>query len=210
MKYTSAALRKLLADNGIIKSGYTGKLELLLIAHEAGLISREDVVPPKKQKDEPKKRGRPRKYPPKEVDPNKTVSPMYLRLRAIRHNPKTVTITNVETYKMNTQTVKQLREAAKSRGVRGYYAMRKADLIAALTSLNLQLSASTTTVIDPFAGFDTWANEQLNKPAVNKSTSTSWNDWLTEHVPIPSGFNEWADEQLAKPIKKAASIHLIG
>jgi hypothetical protein len=97
MKYTSAALRKLLADNGIIKSGYTGKLELLLIAYEAGLISREDVVPPKKQKDEPKKRGRPRKYPPKEVDPNKTVSPMYLRLRAIRHNPKTVTITNVET-----------------------------------------------------------------------------------------------------------------
>jgi hypothetical protein len=106
---------------------------------------------------------------------------------------------------MNPQTVKQLREIAKSRGVRGYYAMRKADLIAALTSPEPTTSAPTTTVIDPFAGFDTWANEQLNKPAVNKATSTSWNDWLTEHVPIPSGFYEWADEQLAKPIKKVAS-----
>lgn len=105
---------------------------------------------------------------------------------------------------MNTQTVKQLREIAKSRGVRGYYAMLKADLIAALTSPE-PTTTSTTTAVDPFAGFDTWANEQLNKPAVNKSTSTSWNDWLTEHVPIPSGFNEWADEQLAKPIKKVAS-----
>jgi hypothetical protein len=50
MKYTSASLRKLLADNGIIMSCYSGKLELLLIAYDAGLISREDVLPPRNKK----------------------------------------------------------------------------------------------------------------------------------------------------------------
>ncbi len=94
---------------------------------------------------------------------------------------------------MESQTIKQLREIAKQRGIRGYYSMNKTSLINALSSSQPP----------PLVGFDAWADEQLAKPATQ--VTTTWSEWLTDHVPIPSGFNEWADEQLAKPIKRAIS-----
>lgn len=94
---------------------------------------------------------------------------------------------------MESQTVKQLREIAKQRGIQGYYSMNKTSLINALSSSQPP----------PLVGFDAWADEQLAKPA--KQVTSTWSEWLTDHVPIPSGFNEWADEQLAKPIKRAIS-----
>jgi hypothetical protein len=99
-------------------------------------------------------------------------------------------------YKMETQTLGQLRAAASQLRIRGYRSMRKAELISALAS-----HQSTTS--DYLVGFDAWADEQLAKPA--KQSTSKWNDWLTDHVPIPSGFNAWVDEQLAKLIKKVAA-----
>lgn len=72
------------------------KRELLFAAYDAGLLKREDILPEKPQT-ENKSRGRLRKYPPKEIDPNKVVDPKHHRLRTIRTNPKTVETTNVET-----------------------------------------------------------------------------------------------------------------
>ena len=43
------------------------------------------------------KRGRPRKYPRKEVDPNKQTDPKHYRLRTIKNEPKQVKITNETT-----------------------------------------------------------------------------------------------------------------
>lgn len=104
MKYTKKTLIKLLEDNNI--TTITKSIaELLLIALDNIVITREDVLRPKKEpKPEVEKKpcGRPRKYPPKEVDPNKVVDPKYERLLKIRNNPRKVTLTNVETGEIRT------------------------------------------------------------------------------------------------------------
>lgn len=104
MRYTKKALLKLLQDNCITTTSES-KIELMLLALDNEILKREDVVPSKKEPrkkevSEPKEKrplGRPRKYPPKEVDPNKVVDPKYHRLRTIRTNPTSVKLTNVDT-----------------------------------------------------------------------------------------------------------------
>ena len=66
----------------------------MILALENDLIKREDP--------EPRARGRPRKYPLKEVDPDKVVDQKYHRLRTIRTNPTTIKLTNVDTGKATT------------------------------------------------------------------------------------------------------------
>ena len=104
MRYSKKDLQKLLKDNNITVTAKS-KIELMLLALDNEILSREDVVIPKqepkkrepKEPKEPKPRGRPRKYPPKEVDPNTVIDPKYHRLRTIRTNPISVKLTNVDT-----------------------------------------------------------------------------------------------------------------
>ena len=85
MKYKKESVIKMLENNNIP----TTEIELMILALENDLIKREDP--------EPRARGRPRKYPLKEVDPDKVVDPKYHRLRTIRTNPTTIKLTNVDT-----------------------------------------------------------------------------------------------------------------
>ena len=117
MLYTKKDLVKLLEDKNITTTAKS-IAQLLLIALDFGAVTREELLaetdaerePPKprgrprkypvQESDEPKvkrSRGRPRKYPPKEVDPNKVIDPKYERLLTIRNNPRTISMTNVET-----------------------------------------------------------------------------------------------------------------
>jgi hypothetical protein len=102
MKYTKKALIKLLQDANVSTTAKS-IAELLIIALDNGVVKREDILCPEKEKpikEKPegkKLRGRPRKNPPKEVDPNKVVDPKYHRLRTIRVNPTSVKLTNVDT-----------------------------------------------------------------------------------------------------------------
>ncbi len=100
MKYTRKQLQTLLIDNNITTTAKS-IIGLMLIALDNNILKREDVVEPPKEpktsKEPPKPRGRPRKYPPKEVDPNKVVDPKYYRLRTIRNNPSSIKLTNVAT-----------------------------------------------------------------------------------------------------------------
>lgn len=96
MKYTQKNLMKLLQDAGISTTAKS-IAKLLIIALDNGVLKREDILGPEKEKPEKKPRGRPRKYPPKEVDLDKIVDPKYHRLRTIRTNPISVKLTNVDT-----------------------------------------------------------------------------------------------------------------
>jgi len=101
MRYSKKDLVTLLKDNNITTTAKS-IIELMLLALDNEILSREDVVSPKKEpkRREPKEskpRGRPSKYPPKEVDPNKVVDPKYHRLRTIRTNPISIKLTNLDT-----------------------------------------------------------------------------------------------------------------
>ena len=106
MKYTKKTLTTLLQDNGVVITAKS-LTALVLLALDNDLITREDVIPQDKGNGngnsnlnldtEKRPRGRPRKYPPKEVDPNKVVDPKHHRLRTIRTNPTLVKLTNVST-----------------------------------------------------------------------------------------------------------------
>ena len=85
----------MLQDNNITTTAKS-IAALMLIALDNGVITREEVLRNEpKQESEKKPRGRPRKYPPKEVDPNKVVDPKYHRLRTIRTNPISVKLTRL-------------------------------------------------------------------------------------------------------------------
>ena len=99
MKYTNKNLIKLLDDNNITTAA-TSVIELMLLALDNDILKREEIKQEKSL--EKKSRGRPRKYPSKEVDPDKVVDPKYHRLRTIRANPKTIKLTNVDTGKITT------------------------------------------------------------------------------------------------------------
>lgn len=100
-KYTKKSLKKLLDDANILTTSDTIPA-LVILALDHNLINRDDVLTkvektPKQPVEEKRPVGRPRKYPPKEVDPNAVVDPKYHRLRTIRTNPRTVKLINVET-----------------------------------------------------------------------------------------------------------------
>ena len=87
MKDTKKALIKVLQDNGVT----TSTIDVILLALDNEILKREDANVEKRP------RGRPRKYPQKEFDPNKVVDPKHYRLRTIRTNPISVKLTNVDT-----------------------------------------------------------------------------------------------------------------
>ena len=123
MTYKKRELLKLLCDRNIIAPSNSLLIELLLIALDHNVITRDDVFRSNnveklsKQIDPIEKkrtRGRPRKYPPKQIDPNWIRDPKYDRLCMIRNNPRKVTLTNVETGAVT--TYHSLYKAAKSTG----------------------------------------------------------------------------------------------
>ena len=109
MLYSKKSLQKMLQDNNVTT---TAKriAALMLICIDNKLVTREEVLKneikeprkPREPKEPPKPRGRPRKYPPKEVDPNKVVDPKFHRLRTIRNNPSSIELTNVATGEVTT------------------------------------------------------------------------------------------------------------
>jgi hypothetical protein len=105
IKYSVTSLKQLLADNDI-KTTAKNKTELLFLAYDAGLLTRELVMHPQtaiaNEVKEKKPLGRPRKYPPNEVVLDKVVDPKYYRLRMIRTNPTTIKLTNVATGQVTT------------------------------------------------------------------------------------------------------------
>ena len=109
MKYSIAELKNMLIDVGIKPAATIDKTQLLFIAFENGLLKREELIT--RMEDEGKKIGRPRKYPPKEVDPNKVIDPKYEYLKTIRNKSRPVRYENI-----NTGEVREFRsiyEAAK-------------------------------------------------------------------------------------------------
>lgn len=121
MRYTKKTLTKLLQDNGVTTTAKS-IAALLLLALENGAITREDVIKPDKPDldTEKRPRGRPRKYPPKEVDPNKVVDPKYQRLLEIHENPRAVRTTNVETGEVKCYSSLHKAKSALGHGS-GYY-----------------------------------------------------------------------------------------
>ena len=121
--YSKKSLQKILKDNNVTTTAKS-IAALMLIAMDNKLVTREEVLKneikePRKPKEpmelkepkEPKPRGRPRKYPKKEVDPNKVTDPKHYRLRTIRKEPTLVKLTNVVTGEIT--TYKSLYEASK-------------------------------------------------------------------------------------------------
>ena len=94
--------------------------------------------------------------------------------------------------KMNNQTIKVLRAIAKERGLRGYFKLRKAELVSLLeTSLMRPLrrpgpkkSLGKVTLLPKPEDMDSFELQEMAKtrPGV-KSKLTEWHDWLLNHVP---------------------------
>ena len=99
-KYTARVLRQLLPDNNIVIPTTTkDKTELFLMLFDAGILKREEVFPPRKEKQ------------PKITDPK------HEYLRTIRTRPKKVTFTDIETGK--TTTYDSIYKAFKATGYTG-------------------------------------------------------------------------------------------
>lgn len=101
---------------------------------------------------------------------------------------------------MKSRTVKELREIAKQRGMRGYSALRKADLIAVLTSggvidhpyynlLDEQVPAIQAPVLTPTPYVPPTRQSVVGKVKDDINTSANW---LLEYVPekIKKSVNE--------------------
>ena len=106
-----------------------------------------------------------------------------------------MTTTNSQTYNkmnMNNQTVNELRALAKERGLRGYYKLKKADLISLLEDrpkrpvrrsgerrpLRQVIVLPTPEAMDNFE-----RKEMSKKRSVVKKKLNEWYDWLVNYVP---------------------------
>ena len=102
-KPTTEVLKQLLADNNIVIPSTTkGKTELFLMLFDAGILKREEVFPPRKEKVERQ---------PKVIDPK------HEYLRTIRNRPKKVVFTDIETGEV--ETYDSIYKAVKATGYEG-------------------------------------------------------------------------------------------
>ena len=106
--------------------------------------------------------------------------------------------------KMNNQTIRELRAIAKERGLRGYYKLRKAELVSLLgTSMGSpqrpgpkkSLSSKVALLPKP-EDMDVFEQQEMTKtrPGV-KSKLNEWYDWLVDYVP----------ESIKKPVSSVFS-----
>lgn len=105
---------------------------------------------------------------------------------------------------MESRKVKELRDIAKQRRVRGYYAMSKADLIAALAEVEVKPQVKPQVNL---TGFDACADEQMAKPQLVIPQATTWSEWLTDHVSKPvtqavSSAYDWIMDKVPQSVMK--------
>ena len=101
--------------------------------------------------------------------------------------------------KMNTKTVNKLRSIAKDSGLRGYYMLKKADLISLLSEQSakkMPMQPPRTNggkspvphvnIIPSPQEMDEFKKEEMKKSRpVVKSKLNDWYDWLVDYVPNP-------------------------
>ena len=116
-KPTTQVLKQLLTDNNIVVPAATkGKTELFLMLFDAGILKREDVFPPRKEKQ------------PKMIDPK------HEYLRTIRSHPKKVTFTDIETGEVTAYD--SIYKAVKATGYAGRYMQKRNGEVVCLRKTN--------------------------------------------------------------------------
>ena len=101
---------------------------------------------------------------------------------------------------MNTKTVRELRSIAKDKGHRGYYKLKKADLIALLLEQSTEEMSTPpprgkgkerrpvppVKIIPNPQGMDEFEKEEMkNSRLVVKNKLNEWYDWLVDYIPKP-------------------------
>ena len=101
--------------------------------------------------------------------------------------------------KMSNQTIRELRAIAKERGLRGYFKLRKAELISLLgTSVRPEpeKSPSRVTLLPKPEDMDSFELQEMAKTrSAVRSKLNEWYDWLVGYVP----------ESIKKPVSSAFS-----
>ena len=105
---------------------------------------------------------------------------------------------------MNNQTIRELRAIAKERGLRGYYKLRKAELVASLNETPIRpprrpgqrKSLGKVTLLPKPEEMDVFEQQEMTRTqSVVKSKLNEWYDWLVDYVP----------ESIKKPVSSAFS-----
>ena len=101
---------------------------------------------------------------------------------------------------MNTKTVPELRSIAKDKGLRGYYKLKKDNLVALLleqsveemptpqprATMNKKKPALPVKIISSPQEMDEFEKEEMKKSRlVVKNRLNKWYDWLVDYVPKP-------------------------
>ena len=105
--------------------------------------------------------------------------------------------------KMNNQTIRELRAIAKERGLRGYYKIRKAELVSLLEAPirpprrpGQKRSLGRAAIVPKLEEIDLFEQQEMTRTrSVVKSKLSEWYDWLAGHVP----------ESIKKPVSSAFS-----
>ena len=92
---------------------------------------------------------------------------------------------------MNNQTIKELRAIAKERGLKGYYKLRKAELVTLLETPQRpprrpgqKKALDKVTILPKPEEMDSFELKEMTKSrSVVKSKLNEWYDWLVGYVP---------------------------
>ena len=101
---------------------------------------------------------------------------------------------------MNTKTVRESKSIVKDKGRRGYYKLKKADLVALLLEQSAEemptsrprasekerRRANPVKIISRPQEMDEFEKEEMkNNRLVVKNKLNEWYDWLNDHIPKP-------------------------
>ena len=101
---------------------------------------------------------------------------------------------------MNTKTVRELRSIAKDKGLRGYYKLKKTDLVALLLEQSAEEMPTSpprvsekerrpvlpVKIILSLQKMNEFEKEEMKKVRpVAKNKLNEWYDWLVDYVPKP-------------------------
>ena len=96
--------------------------------------------------------------------------------------------------KLNNQTIRELRAIAKGRGLRGYYNLRKAELVSLLETSMGPPRRPGRAAMDQMDVFE--QQEIARTRSAVKSKLKKWYDWIVDYVP----------ESVKKPVSSAFSM----